>query len=846
MGLRHLGYFVLLVTVTQMCIVGSNADQPRPSPPSDVPNALRNTLGDPAINCDEIVFAVRGPGLDWTGRPGHYYANFGRFAYDTDPLNQIESEADRLYGRSGRLCRLDLRSGELSVLLADDEGGVRDPVVHYDGKKILFSYRPREADHYSLYEINIDGTGLTQLTSGPFDDLEPAYLPDGGIVFTSSRCKRWVNCWLTEVANLHRCDGDGKNIHVISSNNEHDNTPSVLPDGRVLYTRWEYVDRSQVHYHHLWTSNPDGTAQTVYFGNMHPGIVMIDAKPIPGTNKIVSSFSPGHGRSEHAGTITIVDPSMGPDEKGHATAISRGNTFRDPYPLSAELFLVAEGGRLVLMDAAGESRVVYELSEEEKETGLMCHEPAPLRARPRERVMPSRVVSNQATGHIVLADVAYGRNMSGVHPTEIKKLLVLESLPKPINFTGGMEPLSYGGTFTLERVLGTIPVEPDGSAYAELPALRSFILVALDENDMAVKRMQSFFTLQPGETTSCAGCHEHRASTPPEIHRRTLAALRRPPSQIQPIPDVPDVIDFPRDIQPMLDLHCVSCHDVGQRKGGVNLTGDRGPYYRHSYYALFARNQVVDGRNAPVSNLSPRSIGSSASPLMQKINGRHHGVAVSERERTLVRLWIETGAAAAGTYATLGSGMFGAYWANRLDRRDTEWPSMIASMDAIARRCGACHQGDLTLPTSPSDDLGKQPWIPLTPSDPRRRFSRHLVYNLTRPEKSVMLLAPLVDKCGGYASDQALEDTPAASPPHPIVFADTTDPDYQLMLTAITDAKDWLDGIKRFDMEGFRPRREYVREMQRYGILPKTLTMSDPIDYYAADRAYWQSLWYEP
>ena len=169
-------------------------------------------------------------------------------------------------------------------MLLDAQGGsVRDPQVHYDGRKILFSYRPAGTDFFHLYEINVDGSGLRQLTAGEFDDYEPTYLPDGDIVFVSTRCRRWVNCWMTQVGVLYRCDADGGNIRAHLGQHRARQHALGLPDGRILYTRWEYVDRSQVEFHHLWTMNPDGTGQTVFFGNMHPGIVMIDAKPIPGT-----------------------------------------------------------------------------------------------------------------------------------------------------------------------------------------------------------------------------------------------------------------------------------------------------------------------------------------------------------------------------------------------------------------------------------------------------------------------------------------------------------------------------------------------------------------------------------
>src|SRR5690606_10861549 len=194
------------------------------------------------------------------------------------------------YGRGGKLCRLEIRTGDVTTILEDPEGSVRDPVVHYDGQKILFSYRKGRSPNYHLYEIDIDGTNLRQLTAGPFDDIEPCYLPDGNLVFVSSRCNRWVNCWLTQFGTLHRSAPDGSDIRAISANLEHDNTPWPLPDGRLLYQRWEYVDRSQVDYHHLWTCNPDGSSQTVYYGNLHPGTLMIDAKPILGTDKVVAIF----------------------------------------------------------------------------------------------------------------------------------------------------------------------------------------------------------------------------------------------------------------------------------------------------------------------------------------------------------------------------------------------------------------------------------------------------------------------------------------------------------------------------------------------------------------------------
>jgi len=649
---------------------------------------------------DEIVFAVRALGTD-----GHWYANFGYWASDARRM---------MYGQDGgRLCALNVRTGEVRTILDAGSGSIRDPQVHYDGKKIIFSRRKSGSEYYHLYEINADGSALRQLTHGEFDDLEPVYLPDGGIMFVSSRCKRWVNCWHTQVAVLYRCDGDGGNIQIVSANIEQDNTPWVLPNGEILYTRWEYVDRSRVKYHHLWTMNPDGTGQMVYYGNMHPGTVMIDAKPIPGTRNMLTVFSPGHGKKEHAGQITIVNAKHGPDDTSVERTIHPAEDCRDPYPVTEDLFLVAQEGRILLMSDQGKTWELYALGNDER--AYWVHEPRPLRARKREPVIPSRVKPEQDSGYLILADVRHGRNMGGVNQGEIKKLLVLETLPKPINHSGTMEPISLDGTFTLPRILGTVPVEEDGSAYMELPALRSFFFVALDENDMSVKRMQSFLTVMPGEVTSCAGCHENRTDVARDKAQPALLALQREPSRIEPIPGVPEVFDFPRDIQPILDTHCVSCHNYQQRDGRKVLSGEHGPIFSHSYVTLMT-GLVSHGRDAG-GNLPPRAIGSSASRLMTLIDGSHFDVKMSGHEKTMIRLWIESGAPYAGTYASLGTGMVA------MQQRNED--TFMQESDVMQQCCAGCHSKKLpahvelcyNLTLALHKNLWIMHWLELPPVD---------------------------------------------------------------------------------------------------------------------------------
>ncbi|MDY0170068.1 MAG: hypothetical protein RBS80_26225 [Thermoguttaceae bacterium] len=804
---------VLPLSICLFLCASLNADTPVPAEPSGYQPGpmLQRMLDGPMQDFDEIIFAVRVPGRD------HWYVTFGNYSdhgqYAKDLGFKFEDGVWWGYAEGGRLCRLNLRTGELKVLLDDPAGGVRDPQVHYDGEKILFSYRKGGSHVFHLYEINTDGSGLRQLTDGPDDDIEPTYCPDGSIVFCSARCRRFVNCWYTRVAALYRCDADGANIRMLSSNNDHDNTPWMLPDGRVLYMRWEYVDRSQVHYHHLWTSNPDGTNQTVFYGNLHGGISMLDAKPIPDSHKIVASFSPGHGRPEHRGWVTVVDPRRGPDHQPSARNISERADWKDPYALSEDCFLVAHQRGLFVMDGSGQTELIYELPEEERSreahSRLECHEPRPLRARPREAVIPPRVNLDNPNGRLILQDVYHGRNMDGVERGSIKRLLILKQLPKPVNFSGGMEPLTIGGSFTMAELVGTVPVEPDGSAHFEVPALQSVFFVALDGEDRPVKRMHSFATVQPGETTSCVGCHEPRLQAP-HVVPDNLMALRRPPSPVEPIAGVPPVIDFPRDIQPILDSHCVECHNADRLEGGADFTGDRTMRYTMSYWEIRNRNLVNDARNEARSNYPPYSYGSVASRLMTLIDGSHHDVRVPDEDRKLIRLWIETSATYPGTYAALGSGVYYAH----------------LPVNDMMQRCGGCHMQDFT------DHRGKQ--------HKRLAFrggTSHgwqTVVNLDRPEKSRVLRAPLAKEAGGMG---ACKET---------VFASTDDPLYQRMLAAAQDAHRRLMEGKRFCMPGFRPNEHYIREMQRFGFLPHDLGPDDPIDVYAVDRAYWDSFLYQP
>ncbi|MCF0234926.1 MAG: hypothetical protein HUK22_08125, partial [Thermoguttaceae bacterium] len=485
---------------------------------------------------EEIIFVARKPGIDehWYANIGYYADNSCRYPF---PL-----------GTGGGVYAYNVETGTVRTIIEDPKGNFRDPQVHYDGRRIVFSYLPEGKYHYSLYLINSDGTGLKRLTgegedapldlpegvepskSDEFrtsatplgntrdfappgwDDYEPTWLPDDSIIFCSTRCRRWVECWLTHVGTLHKLYPDGT-IRELSCNVEQDNTPWVLNNGQIVYMRWEYVDRSQVDYHHLWTMGQDGTRQMVLYGNMAPGTCMLAPKPIPDSEKIVCTFSPGHGYTEHYGAVTVIDPKYGPDDSHAVKKISRSTNHSDPWAFSETRFMTASRDKLVLMDERGRETVLYQLPEEMAKAGYWIGEPRPLAPRDREPILSDSTNPAAAEGTIAMLNVYHGRKMGGVEPGSVKELLIYETLPKPVHYSGGMDMMSFYGTFTIERLLGSVPVAEDGSAYFKVPANRPIFFLAMDENGRCIKRMHSFTSVMPGENLSCVGCHENRTET---------------------------------------------------------------------------------------------------------------------------------------------------------------------------------------------------------------------------------------------------------------------------------------------------------------------------------------------
>jgi hypothetical protein len=287
------------------------------------------------------------------------------------------------------------------------------------------------------------------------------------------------------------------------------------------------------------------------------------------------------------------------------------------------------------------------------------------------------------------------------------------------------------------------------------------------------------------------------------------------------------IIDFPRDIQPILDEHCIGCHNAEEFSGGVDLTGARGPVTTLSYAYLRERKFYREGSDG---NVDPYSALSGASPLPKHLTPAHQGVRATRQQRRLVQLWLDTGACFAGTYAALGSGMVGAeeegLWG------PTQQPVVQAEIDVLARRCDSCH-----LRAERKKPL-RQMWH----TDFPYRALHDRYSNLSHPEKSLILRAPLARDAGGLGLCRDEENGD-----HVEVFGNTNDPDYQELLGALRASAEQLNTVGRYTTEGFVPNEHYIREMKRYGILPDSYGPGqDPIDVFEVDQRYFRSFWHKP
>ena len=609
------------------------------------------------------------------------------------PLNPTHVYTYHVEGlaQGGGLYTLSLKDGKLTQLVEASDGVILDCQVSYDGKQVLFSWKRTMAEPFKIWRVNADGGGLTCVIGHDSNNMNACWLPDGGIAFMSDRKPAFAYCWTSTSPVLYRADGDGQNVIKLSANYLTDFTPSVMVDGRILFSRWEYVDRPAIPIQSLWAINPDGTSLAGVFGNrvLCPATFM-EAKDIPGMpGKILCVMTSHNGPCR--GAIGLLDLTKGGNAQeairnltpeirvGLVSDAGAGNGLRGPYespvPLDARYYLVSREGRVLLRDYAGS--VDAALCDPDR--GLGFYSAQPLRSRPLPRSLrPPRVDPKaEPWAEVVMHDVTIGLG-DAVKPGEVRRIAVVQEMEKDIRslvnqrqFGFQFPVVSCGATYAPKRVWGFANVEADGSAHFKVPSGVPLYFLPLDAEGRAVQRMRTFTHFMPGEKQSCIGCHADRNYVSPAGLRggRSIAAGRPAQALAEPAWGRRDGFSFAGVVQPVLNANCVKCHD---EKSGLDLSGDRTDYFNVAYenlarrgtqaehggdaqggMAAFGKNPYTswlpsfNGCESNILQTQPKTWGSPVSRLAEVVISGHPDaqgekrVRLSADDRLKILLWID-------------------------------------------------------------------------------------------------------------------------------------------------------------------------------------------------------------
>lgn len=701
----------------------------------------------------------------------------------------------------GGLYVYDVARSNLTRLVDAGDGVILDCDLSWDGREVLFSWM-RDMKPFQVFRIGVNGEGLKQLTEGPAYNFNACWLPDGGVAFLSTRRSAYAYCWSSPAGILHRMEADGARVKQLSANYLNDFTPAVLNDGRIAYSRWEYVDRPAIPIQSLWTINPDGTGLRAYYGNrvLSPATFM-EPRPIPGSEDILCVMTAHNGPCR--GAIGRIDRRAGVNAQGAirnltpevsigAVEQGDGNFVRGPYesiePVDAEHLLVSREGTLVLRDHAG----VRQATVLARRGALGFYNPKPVRARVRPPVIASTLAPDADTNEwatLYLQDVYDGLG-TNVARGEIREIRVVQEIAKPV----GVDParrlfgfqfpvVSCGATYAPKKIWGTVPVAPDGSAAFRVPANLPIYFMALDAEGRAVQRMRSFTHLAPGEVQSCVGCHDDR--TKAAMARARSVAVRGEPGALTPPEWGVKGFSYAEIVQPVLDRHCVECHNARERPAQVDLAGDRTDIFSVSYECLARMGTPAEdahrggfrmasfkspftswiptynGTEANILQVAPRTWGSPASRLADLLRDGHPDKAgkkrvnVPDADRRRVYAWIDCNVPFYPTSASHDLTIPGCrqLYPEKLD---------AALKEVGSRRCAECHES------------GKVP---------RTFYTR-----IEKPQDNAFLLAPLAKSAGGT------EQCGRA------VFASKDDPDYRAILATFADIPRRLAEKPRLDI----------------------------------------------
>lgn len=617
-------------------------------------------LANPLLDFDELLLIKRDADSPSLGLPQNWQGNCSlpRTGYDDE------------------MCTLwmgDLHREPARLFKPDQPRLMADLDLHFDGNKILFSMIGSH-DRWQIFELSLDGMELRQVTAGEYDDVDnydACYLPDGRIIFDSTRCFQGIPCvgGADAVANLYLLDEKADSIRQLFFDQDHNWCPAVLNDGRVLFTRWEYSDTPHYFTRLLMHMNPDGTGQMEFYGsNSYWPNSIFYARPIPDHPTKVVAIVSGHHGVARMGELIIFDPALGRFEADGVVQRIPGfgeevepvirdqlvnqswPRFLHPFPLSDKYFIVSckpeprSPWGVYLVDVFDNLLLLAE------EPGFALLEPIPRRARRRPPVIPDKVRLAEKEATVFLADIYQGPGLAGVPRGTVKELRLF-AFHYGYNNMGGHAHVGLEGPWDVHRILGTVPVHSDGSAGFIVPANTPIALQPLDDEGKALQLMRSWFTAMPGEILSCVGCHEPQNTTTPV--RPTIAALQRP-VEIKPWRGPARGFSFKREVQPVLDRHCVGCHDGGDHPDGrpnLSRRAENGwGNFTPSYLALhpYVRRP---GPESDYHLLRPLEFHANTSELVQMLKKGHHGVELDGESWDRLITWIDLNVPDHGTWA---------------------------------------------------------------------------------------------------------------------------------------------------------------------------------------------------
>jgi len=562
---------------------------------------------------------------------------------------------------------------------------IGDVDLHFNADKILFSM-PNEKSRWSVFETelsSINPKALPLIDHPQVHNYDACYLPDGNIIFTSTAPFIGVPCvrGSSHVSNTYHLDRHDGKIRRLTFDQEHNWCPTVLNNGRVMYLRWEYSDIPHYVSRILFHMNPDGSNQTEYYGsNSYWPNAMFYARPIPGNSSKFVAIVGGHHGVARMGELVLFDPLQGRFEAdgviqkipGYGKKVEpiildrlvdkTWPKFLHPYPLSDKYFIVSAKPHpkspwgIYLVDIFDNILLLKQLK------GHALFEPIPLRKTATPPVIPSRIKEGEKTATLYIADIYEGPGLKNVPRGTIKKLRLVSYTFSYHGMGGQIDRVGLDGPWDIKRVLGTVPVEADGSALFKVPANVPISIQPLDGDGRAVALMRSWTTAMPGEFASCVGCHEPQNIAAPVT---VNSAATKAPSDITPWYGPERGFSFAREVQPVLDRYCVGCHDGKpeknipdfSRRAPVEADVKKGSYksgskFLPSYIALrsYVRAPTIE---SDMHLLYPYEYHASTTELIQMLESGHHNIKLDREAWDRINTWIDLHSPAHGTWREL-------------------------------------------------------------------------------------------------------------------------------------------------------------------------------------------------